>query len=60
MLLARTVRIGSYSGPYFPAFRLKAERCRVSRRIQSEYGYLSRSVYYKVHESTVKELSIRK
>ena len=32
----KSVRIWSYSGPYFPAFGLNAERYSVSFRIQSE------------------------
>ena len=32
----KSVRIWSYCGPYFPAFVLNTERCRVSVRIQSE------------------------
>ena len=32
----KIVRIRSFSGPYFPAFGLKTERCGVSLRIQSE------------------------
>ena len=32
----KSVRIGSYSGPHFPAFRLNTERYYVSLRIQSE------------------------
>ena len=34
----KSVRIRSFSGPYFPAFGLNAERYSVSLRIQSEYG----------------------
>ena len=34
----KSVRIRSYSGPYFPAFRLTTERCFVSLHIQSECG----------------------
>ena len=34
----KSVHIQSYSGPYFPAFRLNAERYRASLRIQSECG----------------------
>ena len=34
----KSVRIWSYSGPYFPAFGLNTERCSVSLRIQSECG----------------------
>ena len=34
----KTIRIWSYSGPQFPAFGLKMEKCRVSLRIQSECG----------------------
>ena len=33
----KSVRIQSYSVPYFPAIRLNTERCRVSLRIQSEW-----------------------
>ena len=32
----KSVRIRSYSGPHFPAFRLNTERCSVSLRILSE------------------------
>ena len=32
----KSVRIRSYSGPYFPAFELNTERYSVSLRIQSE------------------------
>ena len=34
----KSVRIRSYSGPYFPAFGLNTERYKVSLRIQSECG----------------------
>ena len=34
----KCVRIRSYSGPYFPAFRLNTERYGVSLLIQSECG----------------------
>ena len=34
----KSVRIGSYSGPYFPAFGLNTERYSIYLRIQSEYG----------------------
>ena len=34
----KSVRIRSYSGPYFPAFELKTERYSVFLRIQSECG----------------------
>ena len=34
----KSVRIRSYSGPYFPAFGLNTERYTVSLRIQSEWG----------------------
>ena len=34
----KSVRIRSYSGPYFPAFGLNTERCGVSLPIQCEYG----------------------
>ena len=34
----KSVRIRSYSGPYFPAFGLNTERCSVFLRIQSECG----------------------
>ena len=33
----KSVRIQSYSVPYFPAIRLNTERCRVSVRIQSKW-----------------------
>ena len=33
-----SVRIRSYSGPYFPTFRLNTKRYGVSLRIQSECG----------------------
>ena len=35
---AKSVRIRSYSGPYFPAFGLNTERYRISLCMQSEYG----------------------
>ena len=35
--LLKSVRIRSYSGPYFPAFGLNTERHGVSLHIQSEY-----------------------
>ena len=38
MHCVKNVRIRSFSAPYFPAFRLNAERYRVSLRIQSECG----------------------
>ena len=34
----KIVRIQSYSGPHFPAFKLNTERYRVSLRIQSKCG----------------------
>ena len=34
----KSVRIRSYSGPYFPAFGVNTERYGVSLRIQSECG----------------------
>ena len=34
----KSVRIRSFSGPYFPAFRLNTERHGLSFRIQSECG----------------------
>ena len=34
----KSVRIRSYSGPYFPSFGLNTERYGVSFRIQSEWG----------------------
>ena len=34
----KSVRIRSYSGPYFPAFELNTERHEVSLGIQSECG----------------------
>ena len=38
MHCVKSVRIRSYSGPHFPAFRLKTERYFLSLRIQSECG----------------------
>ena len=38
MTLRESERIRSYSGPYFPAFRLNTERHSVSLRTQSECG----------------------
>ena len=38
MACVKSVRIQSYSGPYFPAFGLKKERYRVFLRILSERG----------------------
>ena len=32
----KSVRIRSYSGPHFPAFRLNTERCSVSLRVRPE------------------------
>ena len=32
----KSVRIRSYSGPFFPAFGMNTEKYSVSRRIQSE------------------------
>ena len=43
----KSVRIRSYSGPYFTAFGLNMEGYIISLRIQSEYGHFSRSE--KVH-----------
>ena len=37
-LAFKSVRIRSYSGPYFPAFGLNTERYGLSFRIQSERG----------------------
>ena len=37
-LCVKSVRIWSYSGPYFPAFGLNTERYAVSHRSQSECG----------------------
>ena len=34
----KSVRIRSFSGPYFPTFRLNMERYGVSHRIQYKYG----------------------
>ena len=34
----KSVRILSYSGPYFPTVALNTERCGVLLCIQSEYG----------------------
>ena len=36
--LVKSVRIWSYSGPYFPTFGLNTERYSISLRIQSECG----------------------
>ena len=36
--LRESVRIQGYSGPYFPAFGLKTERCGLFLRIQSKCG----------------------
>ena len=41
----KSVRIRSYSGPYFPALRLDTERCGVSLRIQSENTDQNNSEY---------------
>ena len=38
MRVSESVRIRSYSGPYFPAFGLNMERYEVSFRIQPERG----------------------
>ena len=38
MRVSESVRIRSYSGPYFPAFGLNMERYEVSFRIQPECG----------------------
>ena len=38
----KSVRIRSFSSPYFPAFGLNTERYRVSPK-NSEYGHFSRS-----------------
>ena len=40
----KSVRIRSYSGPYFPAFGLITERYFVSLRIQSECGKMRTSI----------------
>ena len=37
-LYVKSVRIRSYSGPYFPTFGINAERYRISLRIYSECG----------------------
>ena len=37
-LTVKSVRIRSYSGPYFPAFGLNMGRYRVSLRIQYKWG----------------------
>ena len=51
----KSVRIRSYSGPYFPAFGLNAERSPYSVQMQektdqnnSEYGHFSRSIWFYV------------
>ena len=38
MHCVKSVRIWSYSGPYYPTFGLNTERYRVSPRIQSKCG----------------------
>ena len=38
MRCVKSVRIRSYSGPYFPAFGLNKKRYSVSLRIQSKCG----------------------
>ena len=56
-----SVRIRSYSGPYFPAFRLNTERYSVSLRIQSKYGKIRTRItpntdaFYAVVSSNFKE-----
>ena len=40
----KSVRIRSYSGPYFPAFGLNTERYGVSLRIQSECGKMRTTI----------------
>ena len=40
----KSVRILSYSGPYFPAFGLNTEKYSVSLHIQSECGKVLRRV----------------
>ena len=36
----KSVRIRSFSGPYFTAFRQSTERYSISLRLQSEFGKL--------------------
>ena len=38
LIISKSVRIRSFSGPYFPAFGLNTERYSLSLRIQSECG----------------------
>ena len=38
------VRVRSYSGPHFPAFRLNTERYSVSLRIQFECGKMQTKI----------------
>ena len=53
----KSVRIRSYSGPYFSAFRLNTESYGVSLRIQSECGKIRTRItpntdtFYAVSES---------
>ena len=44
----RSVRIRSFSGPYFPTFGLKTERYSVFSRIQTENGEILRISPYSV------------
>ena len=54
--------IWSYSGPYFPAFRLNTDRYEVSLRIQSEWGQiwtritLNTDTFHAVNDSCTNQL----
>ena len=54
MRCVKSVRIRSYSSPYFPAFGLNTKRYSVSLRIQSECGEIrtrltpNTNTFYKV------------
>ena len=60
MYCVKSVHIRSFSGPYFPAFRLNMEKYSVSLRIQSERGKirtrrtLNTDIFYAVMLSTFK------
>ena len=70
----KSVRIQSYSGPYFPAYRLNTERYGVSFRIQSEceknadpnnskYGHLENRVHHNLFckcRSSLRRFSFKK
>ena len=58
MSLRKSVLVWSYSGPFFPAFRLNAKRYSVSLNIESEYGKIRTRItpntgtFYVVHFSS--------